>query len=108
MPAAAKRDTNLQSAVISFSNTGDNTVVAAVTNQSIRVYRLFFVVSADTNIVIKNGSTALTGTITMFAGGTFLLDVSREPWFTTTVGNAFVINQSGTANIGGKIDFQQP
>lgn len=108
MPAAALRDSNLQTSVVSFNSTGDNTIIAAVANQGIRVYKIFFVADATTTIVFKNGSTALSGSIPLFAGGAFVLDVSQEPWFMTSIGSAFVINQSGTANVGGQIYFHQP
>lgn len=107
MPAAAARDSGLLSSVIAFSDTGDNILVSGATNKSVRVYRIFFTVSADTNLIVKNGVTALTGTITMYAGGTFVLDVSNEPWFIITSGNSFVINQSGTATVGGKFDYHR-
>ena len=108
MPAAALRDSNLQTAVVSFSSSGDNTIIGATANQGIRVYRIFFVADVATTIIFKNGSTALSGSIPLFSGGAFVLDVSNEPWFITSIGSAFVINQSGTANVGGKVDFQKP
>ncbi len=108
MPAAALRDSNLVSAAISFNTTGDNTIISLTANQGIRVYRLMLVADASTNIIFKNGSTALTGAIPLFAGGAFVLDVSNEPWFIVSVGSAFVINQSGTANIAGKLDYHKP
>ena len=95
-------------ASISFSDTGDNTVVAATAGQSIRVYRIFFVASADTTVTIKNGTTALTGEITVFAGGAFVLEYNEEPWFTTSAGSAFVLSQTGTAQISGRLEYQKP
>lgn len=108
MPPAALRDSNLQVAVISFNNTGDNTIVAAIANKGIRVYRLIMVSDSSTTVIFKNGTTALTGAIPLYAGGAFVLDVSNEPWFISSVGSAFVINQSGTATITGKLDYHQP
>jgi hypothetical protein len=95
-------------ASVDFSNTSDNTIVSATAGQSIRVYRIFFVTSADTTITFKDGSTGLTGAITMFAGGAFVLDYQDLAWFVTTVGSAFVISQTGTAQISGRIWYQKP
>lgn len=95
---------------ISFSNTGDNTVVAAVAGKSVRVFRIFFVCSAATNVTIKDGAgTNLTGAMSMGANGGFTLDYmdGSEPWFFTSSGNAFIINQSGTAQISGTVFYQQ-
>lgn len=94
-------------AAINFSSTSDNDVVAATANQTIRVFRLFFIASADTTITIKDGSTALTGAITLFAGGAFVLDYQDLAWFCTSAGNAFVISQTGTAQISGRIYYQK-
>lgn len=96
-------------ATISFSSSGDNTVVAATAAQSIRVYRMTFVVSADTVITIKDGAgTSLTGAMTFFAGGAYVLEWSDVPWYTTTAGNAFIINQTGTAQVSGRVEYQKP
>lgn len=93
---------------INFSNTGDNTVVAGVSGQTIRVWRLFFVVSAATNITIKDGSsTSLTGAMNMLANGSAFWDLQGDPWFVTASGNGFVINQSGTAQVSGTCYFSQ-
>lgn len=109
MPYAALRDANLLTVAISFSSTGDNAVVAAVANKQIRIYRLFFVVSAATNLIFKDGaSVSLSGAIPFTANGGLVLDQSNDPWVTTTTGNAFIINQSGTANVAGIAYYQQP
>lgn len=100
---------------IDFSASGDNAVVAAVAGQSVQVYQIFFVVSADTIITFYDGvgGTALTGPISMKANGSVVLDFVRgsreadQPWFRTTEGNAFIINQSGTAQVSGRVYYRQ-
>lgn len=97
----------LSEAKIDFVATGDNTIVAAVAAQTTRLHRIFFVVSADTNVTIKDGATALTGVITMKAGGSFVLDMDGDPWFTGSTNTNFIINQSGTAQISGRMYYKQ-
>ena len=92
---------------VNFSGTSDNTIISGTANQTIRVFRIFFVASASTTITFKDGATALTGAITVFAGGAFLLDYQDLAWFTTSSGNGFVISQTGTAQISGRIWFQK-
>ena len=92
---------------INFSGTGDNTVVSAVAGQHVRVYKIFFVVNAATNLIFKNDGTGLTGSVAMLANGSFVLDFDERPWFTATSGNAFIINQSGTAQISGRCYYVQ-
>lgn len=97
---------------IDFSASGDNAVVAATPNWRVRVFQIFFVVSADTVITFKDGASIdLTGPISMKANGSVVLDFVRgsreadQPWFTTSEGNAFIINQSGTAQVSGRVYY---
>jgi len=98
---------NLLEISIDFTATGDNTIVAAVAGKAVRVYRIFFVLSAASDIVFKKGATALTGVIEMKEGGSVTLDFQDQPWFTTELGEAFVINQSGTAQVSGRLYYTQ-
>lgn len=94
--------------VINFAASGDNTVVAAVASQVIRVYRIFFVVSGATNITIKDGaSTSLTGAMTFNTGGAWVLDMSGDAWFTTASGNSFIINSSNAVQVSGAVYYAQ-
>jgi|KBSSwiStaDraftv2_1062776.scaffolds.fasta_scaffold259074_2 hypothetical protein len=97
----------LTGAVINASSASDNTIVAGVATQCILVFKIFFVASAATTVTFKDGSTALTGAITLTAGGSFVLDLDSEPWFIATAGNAFVIAQSGTAQLSGRAYYKQ-
>ncbi len=108
MPPPALRDSNLIPGVISFSNTGDNTIIAATANKSSRVYKIFFVANASTIITFKEGSNDLSGPIPLASGGAFVLDTSNDPWFTTSIGSAFIISQTGTATIGGTVYYHKP
>ena len=97
-------------ASISFSASGDNTLVAGIASKIVRVYRIFLVVSAATNLTFVDGTpggTNFDGALAMSANGGLTLDFSEEPWFVTSAGNAFVLNQSGSAQIGGCIYYQQ-
>lgn len=92
-------------AAIDCSSSGDNTLVALVASKKIKVHRLFLVVSTATNLTFKDGSTSLTGAMAMSANGGFTLDMQGDPWFTTTAGAAFILNQSGSAQISGRIYY---
>jgi hypothetical protein len=91
-------------AVINFTATGDNTIVTLTAAQTIRVHRMFLVANAPTDVIFKDatGGTSLTGAMTMTKGGGMTFDLQGEPWFTSASGGAFVINQSGTAQISGR------
>jgi hypothetical protein len=94
--------------IISTSSTGDNEIVSSLTSQTVRVFRMFFVVSADTVITFKDtGGTSFTGPMTFKAGGSYIIDFQGDPWFVTGSGQGFVISQTGTAQISGRIYFKQ-
>ena len=98
----------LREAAINASATGDNTLVAGVASQVIRAFKLFLVVSAATNLTFKDGGSALTGAIAMTANGSITLDLDpRYPWFTTSAGNSLVLGQSGSAQISGRVYYEQ-
>lgn len=90
---------------LDFSGTGDTTVVAAVASKRIKVHRFFFTVDAATTVKFKDGATDLTGFMSFTASGANFSDASGDPWFTTTAGNAFIINQSGTAQVSGRLYY---
>lgn len=73
------------------------TGVAAITGQIIRVYKMFLVVGGTTNLTFQDGTTALSGALPFVANGSIILDNSGTPWFTTSVGNAFNIGNSGSS-----------
>jgi hypothetical protein len=96
----------LLTAPVSFSGAGDNTIVAAVASTRIVVDRIFLVVAAATNLTFKDGAaTALSGAVPMAANGGLTFDTTGEPWFTTTLGNAFIINSSAGIQVSGQIYY---
>lgn len=97
----------LSEAIINFASSGDNTIVAGVAGQTVRVFRMFFVTNTATNVTPKDGSVGLTGAISMGTRGSFVLDLDGEPWFTTSTGNAFVINSSSAVQVSGRLFFTQ-
>ena len=93
---------------ISFAASGDNTVVAAVSAKTTRVYQMTFVCSGATAITIKNGAGAsLTGAMAFNAGGSLTLDFVPNPRFITSSNTAFIINSSNAVQVSGWLDYTQ-
>jgi hypothetical protein len=103
MPALS----GVKEAPVNFVATGDNTVITAVVGTNIQILKIEITASAATNIIFKDGSTGLTGAMTMAVGVPLVFEESYDgiPWF-TAAGN-FVINQSGTAQISGRVVYVQ-
>lgn len=107
-PASGMSAARLTNAAVSVSAAGDSDLVAADGSKVVRVYRLVLVVSAPTNIIIKQGATALTGAIPLQTGGALVLDFTcEEPWFTGAAGAAIKINSSVAVTIAGLIGYTQ-
>lgn len=100
----------LSAASINFATTGDNTLVAGVAGQIITVYKIFLVVTTTAvALTFKDGTagTALTGAITPTPGTPLIFQFETTPWFFASPGNNFVLNQSGTSQVSGRIYYSQ-
>jgi len=96
-----------KSSAISFNTTGDNTVVAANAQGQIHVHGILFTVDAATNITIKSGATLLTGALVFTGSGSSMtLEINMdEPYFSCPTNTAFIMNQSGTAQVSGVLHY---
>lgn len=95
----------LTSAKIDISSSGDNEIVAASASLVTWVYRIFLVAAGDVTIKFRDGTTDLTGAMTLKAGGSITLDLDGEPWFTTSTNTAFQINLSAAVQVSGRIYY---
>lgn len=100
----AFQDQRLKTAVISAASSGANEIVAAVTGKKIKVWRIMFVTDGAVTVIFKDGTTALSGTMSFAANGSLVLDTTLDdPLYTTTAGNAFVATLGGAVGIRGTI-----
>lgn len=107
MPVASTQG-QLRSTPISFSSSGANTIISAVTGKIVRIYRLFLVVAGATNLTMEDtASNAFSGALPMTTNGSITLDFESEPWFTTTAGNGFAMNSSSGVQVSGAVYYTQ-
>jgi hypothetical protein len=97
----------LTSAVLSSAAGGDITGVAATAAKFTRVYKIFLVVTGATVITFKDGTTALSGAMSLPANGAIILDLDGQPWFVTSKNSAFFINSSAATQVSGTIYYTQ-
>lgn len=97
----------MSAADINISASGDTTLLSAVTGSPIRVYQIFLVANAAVNVIFKDGSTAFNAfAIPLTAqGSSITLPYSGMAWWSTTSGNAFKINLSGSVQITGRVYY---
>lgn len=100
--------TALQTAAFSNATGGDLTIIAAVSGQRIRVYKIYLVVTAATTLTFKDGSSnSLSGGMDLAANGSITLDFDGQPWHLTSPGNAYIINSSAATKVAGQVYFTQ-
>jgi hypothetical protein len=104
-------DSTIQQAVVSFSASGDNTLVAAVAKQTIQMVGILLVVGGATNLTFKDGTagTARSGALPMTANGALVLDPNQNNlWYQTSSGsNNLVLNSSNAVQVSGTVYFKQ-
>jgi hypothetical protein len=93
--------------VINFSSSGNTTLVAGLSGQTIRVFRIMFNVGGATNITISDGVTTFSGPLSFSTGGGFVLDFSGDPWYVTGLSNGFVFNSTAAVQVGGTVYYTQ-
>jgi hypothetical protein len=99
----------LSSVNVNASANGNNTLIAGVASQTVRVFKVALVFSVGGTAIFQDGaSTQITGPLVMYAGGTIVLDMDiTNPWFLTSAGNGFVVNLANGAVVGGVIYYTQ-
>ena len=99
--------TQLSSAVVNIPGDASTNLVAAVAGKTVRLFRVLLIMDAATSITFKSAATALSGPMPIAANGGFILDFNGDPWYQTVAGEALVLVQTGTANIGGTVWYGQ-
>ena len=100
-----RSEATLLEATVNAAASGDNTLIAATAGKAIEVYRIVAAVASTVTATFKDGSTALTGAISMVVGVPLVLD-SLRPWFTTTTGAAFVVSLGSAVQFSGRIYYR--
>lgn len=95
-------------AAISFAAAGDNTVIAAVAGQTIRIYHYNFVLAAASNITLKSGAVAKSGVYPLQQYMGLVFDApGGAVTFDCAASAAFVINNSNAIQVSGFVLYTQ-
>ena len=94
---------------INAASSGDNTLVALTSGQTIRAHKFFLIASGTVNIKFRDGTggTDFHPAIPLYAGGGVALDFDGDPWFVTTAGNALVLNLSAAVQVSGVLYYSK-
>ncbi|MDO8683964.1 MAG: hypothetical protein Q7N50_10840 [Armatimonadota bacterium] len=95
----------LSVSAINFASSGSNTVITAgAGGVTIKVYRLYLVVAAATNLTFVDG-VVTDGAIPLAANEAIVLTFDGEPWFTGAAATAFIISSSAAVQVSGRIYY---
>ncbi len=89
---------------INFSTSGDNTIIAGVQDDVIRIWKIFFTVSGATQITYDN----VSGPLSFTANGAMVLDFDTKPWVTTDIGGSFQLRSSNPVQVSGIVYYTPP
>lgn len=82
------------------------TLVAAVAGKVVRVYCLRLSVAAAVVVNLQDGAGAILEVFNFAAAGSYSLPLREEPYYTTTAGNALVMN-STAVQVDGRLEYAQ-
>lgn len=89
-------------AAISAASSGNNIVIAGVAGKRIYIFGIDLSTASSTTVQFKDGTTALTGIMTLNAYSKGLL-VSSPAYWVLTAGNDFVISLGGAVQMSGAV-----
>lgn len=97
----------LTNANVSFSSSGENTVVSGTASQTIRVFRLYLTPASVVTMTVKDAAGGTTlATLLLQGGQPFAFDVAEsEPMWVTATSGAFVISLSSAVAVTGFIQY---
>ncbi len=91
----------LSEAVIDTNSSG--TIIAATAGKVIKVFKIWFIVTAPVTITFKDGTTNLDGPMNFSAAGEgFFLDFDLVPWFTCSTASAFNMTLGSGVQVSGR------
>jgi hypothetical protein len=109
-PRMAVAPINIRRQGISLSTSGDNPVITGVAGQRIKILGLFLIVNGDVSVILKSGTSNLTGIMPLASKGNgFVLPqaIVGYHWLEGGVGESFVINLSAGIITSGVVLFVQ-
>ena len=96
---------NVLHAKIDFSGTGDQTIIAAITNQAFIVTKVVLTVGGQTTLTFKHGSTAFTGAMNFGGTGEIRGIVDPQANLVCNAGDSFIINSSSGVQVSGYVSY---
>lgn len=91
---------------IDISSLGDNIIISGATGQSIRIVHLWLVCAGIVNVILKDGSTDLTGLMAFTTNGGMVVNTTIQYPIILSSGSGFLINLSGNVQVSGMVLYE--
>lgn len=94
-------------AAISASSSGNNTIIAAVTDKRIRVLSCFLIAATAVTAKWQSGAggTDLTGTVSLADTGGYVLPFNEGGWFQTDPNTLLNLSLGGSVVVAGSVSY---
>lgn len=92
-------------AKLNISSATTTAVIAAVSNQLIKVYKAVILCAAAQTIDVKDNTTSLTGPMTFAVGVPLVLNLDGNPWWVASLGNALNFTTTTTGQVSGTLYY---
>lgn len=94
-------------AAIDAASSGDNTLIAAVTDKKIRILSVFLIAAGAVNVRFESdtGGTALTGQMNLTTNSGFVLPYNPVGHMETVAGELLNLELSGAVSVDGAISY---
>lgn len=104
---AAGSPLTVKFAAIDAAASGNNTLVAAVTDKKVRVLSCFLVSAGTVNVRFESGAdgTALTGQMNLIANTGFVLPFNPAGWFETAATTLLNLELSDAVSVDGSLNY---
>ena len=102
-------DSKQLNVAIDISASGDNTIISAPTTGYLAIDHVNFIPTTAVGVVLKNGSTANTGTYPLDAKQALTVENPsdwRDGVITCLPGEAFVINLDAAVQVSGMVRYR--
>lgn len=88
---------------VSFSTSGNQTIVTGVSNQTIRIRSVLLTGASAVALTFLNGAIPITGALSITA---LAFDLDDKPWVLSP-GSSFIISSGGSVDVEGAIAYTQ-
>ncbi len=103
MDTTPKKGPETLTAILSFSTSGANELIAAVSGKRIKVYAFYLVPASAVSVTFKSATTALSAVVPLT--GPWSGDLGAEPLYQTAAGEAFNCTLSSGVAVVGELRY---